>query len=234
MIETCCLYEEKSSEEARAALHPQLLRLTGVLNAKCKQTRLLPASNSSAVIRHLLQTAVVCKDMVKEFKVLLDNIEGNSGTGSSMPEGRSGAEVEIGSDEWYAIMDGFAEDDTCSEEEAAVVTAQVEMIDAVYALLRCVSNMVKLTEDSADKVEQQNYRAWLDETVRLNNTLTQSLTDLGALLHPPHDDSLGQKAASTKQSALALATHIHKHTVDDSRKQHVCFKRFDEFVANLK
>ena len=230
LMQTVLAYEK--SEEDRATLRSQVLLETSVLHAKCKHVRLLPVSNSSAVIREVLQTAVVCKDMVKEFTELVETAAGGEG-GAELPEGRSEEEVEIGSDEWYALMDSLAGDNACTAEEATTIKEEVKIVNAVYSLLRCVSNMIKLTDDSSDREEQQRYRSWLEETIRLDRVLKDNLTDLGVLLNPPHDSSLQEKAVSVKKQALALAMHIHKHTVNESRRQHTCFQRFEEFVHAL-
>lgn len=187
-----------------AATHQQVaVRLGGAIWEACAAVRLLPKTNRAAARRQVMKDMALLKDTQQEFGALLASSmdkglrEGGSdgdGDGDSDggdidgDDGELNADLEVGSDEWYAMMDADADDDLLDEQESLRLDQALADFGFALAALQAAGGAIGTSKEwIAGGGIPADFVRWLNLLTRASASVIEATGNLGMTMYPPHD-----------------------------------------------
>mmetsp|Transcript_9772 Transcript_9772/g.11752 ORF Transcript_9772/g.11752 Transcript_9772/m.11752 type:complete len:381 (-) Transcript_9772:1453-2595(-) len=208
---------------------------TAVLQEKCKLIRTIPSSNASAVKRRVLEVAVECKDSYEEFKELAENVNTETEKSTKKMENDEGtsAKAAMGSDEWYAEMDDFVS--SLTPDEASLVEKYNKLFYAVYASLRCMSNIIGCSMDSNEVSKEEEYLKWLDSCTSSLALVQEEIGTLGMSLYPKHVmGEIESHATKLRSALLEMGKLVRSWNGEMRNGEDICFKRIEQLLGDVE
>mmetsp|Transcript_14531 Transcript_14531/g.41227 ORF Transcript_14531/g.41227 Transcript_14531/m.41227 type:complete len:383 (+) Transcript_14531:105-1253(+) len=207
----------------------QVPPMVGSIWEACKKVRLVAKTNRMAVKRAVLQDVLTIKDTHTEFTQMLKD-QTAEGTGqcrgpeSSVAPGATvpDAEPEVGSEEWYAMMDDLGQDDDLEDDEFAVIEAALSFLSLGGRILQLaamqvgnVEDLTAVTDSPIDVALRRSYVVWLDTMVERSSAVKKSVAAFGMTLYPPVDPVVtGDRAQGVVGSVKELADSLRERSAD--------------------
>jgi len=207
----------------------QVPPMVGSIWEACKKVRLVAKTNRMAVKRAVLQDVLTIKDTHTEFtQMLKDQTAEGTGQGrgpeSSVAPGATvpDAEPEVGSEEWYAMMDDLGQDDDLEDDEFAVIEAALSFLSLGGRILQLaamqvgnVEDLTAVTDSPIDVALRRSYVVWLDTMVERSSAVKKSVAAFGMTLYPPVDPVVtGDRAQGVVGSVKELADSLRERSAD--------------------
>mmetsp|Transcript_4508 Transcript_4508/g.7941 ORF Transcript_4508/g.7941 Transcript_4508/m.7941 type:complete len:369 (+) Transcript_4508:118-1224(+) len=207
--------------------------LVGAVWEACKRVRQVAKTNRAAAKRQFLNSAKVVKDVQNEFAAVLEKAQESelSAQRKESLEEEPGAEAgvpvepEVGSDEWYALMDDLADGDDADDDDALYLESALKAITMSGRLTMAVASLLGSTDEwftSKDidmrVLEQAAYIKWLNSAVKQNEAVTRAVEAMGMTMYPPIDPgALAAKLNALKEQASLLSAAA----LDDGVRPHL-------------
>lgn len=192
---------ERSDAIDKQAFMPEIAQKCGAVWEACKGVRLVAKSNRAATKRKLMRSIRTIKDTHDEFEDMVKNArerdssatnndddddDVNTGNSANI----SGGEPEIGSDEWYAMMDELGEEESMDETDCERVENGLEVVRTTGRVLQNAAKTVGSVEPWRGDNEKISYVSWLDQIAIAASQIEKAITQLGVNMYPPLDEDV--------------------------------------------